>query len=689
MNQNKTLQDKITSALEHFSNGRIKETLFIIEALIKDYPDESKLFNISGACYVQKGELDTAVKYYEKSIIINPEYAEAHFNLAKALQEKKLFESSIISYKKALKIKPQYAEAHNNLGGVFQELGRLEDASKCYESAILINPNYAAALYSLGKVFQSLGKLKDAVKNLNKVLEIKPNIAPLHNDLGIILNELGQKELAIKHFKKALLIEPNFSEVYNNLGISLQDLNLYEDAIEQYEKALEINPKLVDAHLNLGSIYQDLEKVNQAIEHYNEALSIDPDSAEVYNNLGVIFQELGDVDQALEYYNKALEINPIFADAFFNLGFIYQDLGQVKNSINNYENAISINNHAMAYHNLSYLMDFKSNDQYITQMHTLLSSNKISEGDRIQLCLALARVNGRLENQKDFFKFLDEGNRLRKKELNYSLDESSKKISAIKALFDSKSYSIKTLSSLNQFNIRPIFIVGMPRSGTSLVEQIISNHPDVYGAGELNTLTKLTSPVINNFLSGDITHLTEKALLFIREEYMDMVESLDLSEKVITDKLPLNFQYIGFILSAFPEAKILHIKRDARATCWSNYNYYFSNNENGYSYNLEDLVGFYSLYNDLMHFWHKLYPNQILDICYEDLTTNQEGETRKLLEYCDLDWDENCLNFHENERQVKTPSALQVRRKMYQGSSNAWKKHWAYIQPLINGLKSF
>ena len=158
---------------------------------------------------------------------------------------------------------------------------------------------------------------------------------------------------------------------------------------------------------------------------------------------------------------------------------------------------------------------------------------------------------------------------------------------------------------------------------------------------------------------------------------------------MITDKMPLNFRYIGFILSALPEAKVIHLKRDARATCWSNYKCFFINKENGNSYNLDDLAKFYSLYTDLMDFWHKLFPDKIYDMSYEDLTTNQEEETRKLLKYCELDWDENCLNFHTSKRVVKTASSLQVRQKMYQGSSEAWKKHEAYLQPLIKALSSY
>ena len=156
-----------------------------------------------------------------------------------------------------------------------------------------------------------------------------------------------------------------------------------------------------------------------------------------------------------------------------------------------------------------------------------------------------------------------------------------------------------------------------------------------------------------------------------------------------TDKMPMNFRYIGFILSAFPEAKIVHLKRDARATCWSIYKHYFDSSGIGYSCDQKDLAKYYGLYSNLMNFWHELYPNKIYDISYEDLTANQEEETRKLLKYCDLEWDENCLSFHKNERAVKTASALQVRKKMYQGSSEAWKKYESYLGPLLKGLKSY
>ena len=542
-----------------------------------------------------------------------------------------------------------------NINGVCnQAQGFTERAIDNYEHAIRIKPDYVDALYNLGNIFKDDGRIDDAIKSYEKVIEINPGYDDAQFNLGVSLQILGQVDKAIDHYEKALLSVPDNTGIRINLGFIFQSLGNPDDAIEEYKKVLEIDP-------------------NQLI---------------VLNNLGACLKELGEMNQAIEYFEKALEIDPNYAEAHFNLGYVYQDLGEIKQAILCYEKAVVINNYPMAYQSLSHLKKYEPNDNQIIQMQSLLKSGNLSQSEKINICLALANIYEKFGNQVEFFNYLNEGNILQKNESSYSLVNIKNEHDAIKKMFQKNLPSVEKSTSYSSSK-KPIFIVGMPRSGTSLVEQIISSHQRVFGAGELNTLTKLASPIINNFILGDIDQVTEQALLFIRDEYFDILDKLGTKEKIITDKLPLNFQYIGFILSAFPEAKIVHLKRDARAICWSNYKHYFDSKNNGYSNNFEDLVGFYGLYNDLMSFWHDLYPGKVYDLNYEDLTTNQEDETRKLLEYCDLDWDENCLNFHNNDRAVKTISSLQVRQKMYQGSSEDWKKHWAYIAPLIDGLKSF
>jgi len=372
-------------------------------------------------------------------------------------------------------------------------------------------------------------------------------------------------------------------------------------------------------------------------------------------------------------------------NAYNSIGLSEKALNKTDSAIKAFENALLINpNFASAYYNLSRFKHYIFSKKQLVKMQLLLGADGVSQSVLILLNFTLASVNENLGNQDDFFKYLHEANRLRKEKLNYSFSSSQKLFANIYEIFTKTPNSIKHPLQTDISTKRPIFILGMPRSGTTLVEQIISSHSSVYGAGELSTLMKLLQPILKG---KDM--LSERSLIIIREKYLDSLSNLNTSANIITDKEPTNFQNIGFIFSIFPDAKIIHLKRDPMAICWSIFKSNWRGTGYGYSYNMDDLVKFYSLYSELMVFWHKKFPGKIYDICYEDLTNNQEEETKKLLKYCELDWDENCLDFHKNERSVKTASSLQVREKMYQGSSEAWKKYETHIQPLIDGLKPY
>jgi tetratricopeptide (TPR) repeat protein len=537
-------------------------------------------------------------------------------------------------------------------------------------------------LYSNDQVQEALDSVQTLIKDY-------PKEALLHNICGACYSGLGQLDAALKSYKQALAIKPDYAEANNNLGVTLQELGQLNEAVKSYEKAIEIKSDYAEANNNLGATLQELGQLNEAIKSYEQAIEIKSDYAEAHNNLGNTLRELSLLETAVKYYEQAIAIKPDYAQAYHNLGIVFKELGQHDASLKSYEKAVAIKpDYVKAHHSISFLKKCTENDPQITQMQSLLSAENLSQSDRKHLCFALSKANEDLGKQDEFFEYLHEGNRLRKEELDYSLEIDQKLFSIIKKMF-------KTPKSLSyeESTIQPIFIVSLPRSGTTLVEQIIASHQAVYGAGELITLGNLIAPIIEDFSTHN-NSLTKKDFLSIRQQYLDALSVFNAPEDVITDKMPLNFQYIGFILSAFPEAKIVHLKRDARATCWSIYRRYFFRVGNGWcnhgwAYNLDDLAGFYGLYTDLMDFWHQTFPDKIYDLCYEDLTTNQEKETRKLLDYCELDWDENCLNFHTTKRAVKTASALQVRQKMYQGSSEAWKKHEAYLQPLIKGLSSY
>jgi tetratricopeptide (TPR) repeat protein len=531
----------------------------------------------------------------------------------------------------------------------------------------------------------SKGKIHEAISSIKLLNESYPNVPLLFNILGACYKSIGEIDGAIQMFDTATKIKPNYAEAYFNIGVIYYEISQLTKAINYYLKAIEANPGYSDAHNNLGITYLDLGKLDKSIKHLEIAISFRPEFPEAHNNLGSVYQEKGSLDAAINSYKRAITLKNNFAQAHTNLGIIQEKTGKFDDALLSYSNAINHDpKNVSAHFNLSYLKTFNAKDQQVLQMHSILSTDSVDQTDRARLCFALARVYENLGDSEKLFEYLNQGNSLRKQVLNFSFNSSNNNNNYLKNIF--KNLNDHNFESPKSSQICPIFIVGMPRSGTTLLEQIISSHREVYGAGELKNLNEILIPILQNQLNSSDSIITNEIVSSIRSQYIESLLNLNIKEATITDKWPLNFRYIGFILSAFPNAKIIHSKRDSIATCWSIYKHFFSDNANGWAYNLDDIADFYLLYDDLMSFWHELYPGRILDLSYEDLTANQELETRKLIEYCGLDWDKNCLDFHKNKRVVGTASVSQVRMEMFQGSSENWKKYKQYLGPLVNKL---
>tara|TARA_B110000211_G_scaffold178984_1_gene202373 strand:+ start:190 stop:2253 length:2064 start_codon:yes stop_codon:yes gene_type:complete len=686
MNTPASLNNKINSIIELFSSGHISEALNSVQTLTSQHPNEALLHNISGVCYKATGQLEIAVQSFKRALAIKSDFADAHYNLGLTLQELNQLDDAVESYKETLVIQMNYAKAHNNLGTIYRELGHLNEAVKSYKKALNIEPGYAEAFNNLGNALNELDKFDEAVKSYEQALKIQPDYLEVHNNLGKILNKIGQLDEAVKCYERVIAINPEHAEAHNNLGISLTEINQLDEAVNCFKRAIAINPEYAEAHNNLGITLNKLTQFHKAIIFYEQALAINPNYDEAHFNLGISLYEIGQSDKALHSYKQALVINPNYADAHNNIGHILQDLGQLEEAFSSYVHALAIDHENTNFHrNLALTKNYKKGDTQLIQMQSLFSANNLSQSERIPLCFALAKAYADLGEKDELFKVLNEGNQLRKEELNYSIEKDLNNHSIFRKMFIS---NIENLSSYDLPIISPIFIVGMPRSGTSLVEQILSSHHKVHGAGELTAMDNLIAPLMSDYVTHN-NPLSEQNFLSIRQGYLNNLSNLNVSEKIITDKMPTNFKNIGFILKAFPKAKIIHLKRDAMAICWSIYQRYFPAEGLGFPYDMEDLGRFYNSYTEMMAFWHELFPNQIYDISYENLTTEQEEETRKLLEYCELKWDEDCLNFHANKRAVKTSSSLQVKQKMYQGSSEVWKKYKTQLKPLINTLDYF
>lgn len=541
---------------------------------------------------------------------------------------------------------------------IAEAISRAKKASKRGNSAL------AAELYSA--VLRQQPNHPVARKGLRKLQRVsRTNQAPQalaadppqgQVDALISLYHSGQIEQLEQSCKALLRSYPRSLSILNLLGTALKVQGKYREAVEAFDKAIEYRPDTADTYSNRGNALKELRQFEEAVANYDKAIQLKPDYPEAYYNRGNALKGLGQLEEAAESYEKAIYYKPDFAAAHLNL---------------------------------SVLKEYTPDDPQLEAMEGLLADTRLNESARTELYFAVAKSYEDFGQYDKSFEYLAEGNRLRKKDLRYDIADDRKLFASIKGLA-SAGTSVPDVESDKTASIEPLFVVGMLRSGTSLVEQILATHTQVHGAGELETINQLVTPLFTDS-PGRFGHEDEGNLPIVdcgsvRSTYLGALEALEVDERIITDKMPLNFRWIGIILSALPEAKIIHLKRDPMATCWSIYKHYFPTGGNGYAYDLGDLAEYYKLYADLMAFWHDRYPNAIYDVCYEHLTENQEEETRRLLEFCNLEWQEECLNFHKTKRLVKTMSATQVRREMYRGSSEAWKKFERHLQPLGRAL---
>ena len=566
-------------------------------------------------------------------------------------------DKALVALDKLIKSFPDDALLFNLRGACHEAMNQFDQSIESFNKAVEIHPQYEEALYNLGVVQKKAGKPDDAINSYQRAIGINSQNANAHNNLGNLLTQKGHIKQSIEHLNLALKLNPKFAEAHNNLGLANMELNKLSECINNFLLAIENNPQYEGAYINLGRVYRELNEFDNELNCYKKCLKIKPNASKILVQLGRAYRNRGENKLAIDCFESSLNFNPESYSAYFELA------------------------------NRS---EYKLNKEQIAKMESFAENDGLNDNDKINLNYALALIYEKNEDSDKLFSSLHRANSLRKKSLNYSLHDDEKRANNVKDFYQGSSNAKEIKLHEKSKSKNPIFIVGMPRSGSSLIEQILSSHHNVYGGGELQIFRKILNPLINTFLNDreSFQEIIKDNNCYesIRYEYLESIDRLDFKEAFFTDKALLNFQYIGLILRALPDSKIIHIKRDAMAICWSNFKTNFAQRGIAFSNDLNDLVGFYRLYEEQMNFWHSEFPNQIYDLKYESMTKNQIIETKELLNFCNLDWDENCLHFYNNNRSVKTASKDQVRKKIYSGSSDAWKKYKNYLEPLTNGL---
>jgi len=466
----------------------------------------------------------------------------------------------------------------------------------------------------------------------------------LWNIFGVANFRLGNLDRAEAGFGNTIQLNPLYPDAYNNLGVVLKERGRYQEARQAYIKATEIKPEFAEAHNNLGVVLKEIGKFDDARRAYLKAVDLKPDYAEAYNNLGNIHKALGEVEDAITAYAEAIKLKPGYGSA-------HRELSTIK-----------------TYSELT--------DPQLLAMIDHVEHQQVDEDSRCQLCFGLAKAYEDLGQFDKAFFYLAKGNASRKKALQFHINADKKIFAKIEKI---ELRSRQTVIDIDgkQYPYSPIFVLGMPRSGTTLVEQIIASHSAVQGAGELEYLKNLAGPLLHGQKKIDENSINE-----LRHNYLEALGNLSSGKAYIIDKMPHNFLYIGLIRLAFPEARIIHVQRDAAATCWSNFWQYFSSKGLGYSYDLNDIIEHFHLYQHLMLFWETRHKGKIYHLDYDRLTEDQENQTKKLIRHLNLDWEDACLSPHKLGRGVNTASQIQVRQQLYAGSSQKWRKY----EPFLNGI---
>jgi tetratricopeptide (TPR) repeat protein len=602
-----------------------------------------------------RGQPALAIVCYRKILAFDPNDARVHNSIGLALQQLERIEEALSHHRRALALSPDMPEAHAGLGNANRLLGHLEEAVRHYLNALAARPGYAAAHNDIAGVLHMLGRTAEAIGHYQRALLAQPDYADAHYNLANILGELGRREEAIGHYAKAIEIRPEFAEARNNMANVLQALGRTDEAVAQYETAVGLKPRYADAYHNLGKAYFALNRNENAIGAYEKAIAIDTPKAMVYNDLGAAHLVLGHLREAYAAFAAALARAP---------------------------------RNAAIHLNLAGLARFTPGDPRLAALEMLAEyESTLSENDQIALNFALGKAHADLGNSERSFRHLLNGNALKRRQIAYDEAATLDRFARIRAAFTPE--VMQELGGYGDNSRLPIFIVGMPRSGTTLLEQILASHSSVSGLGEINDFAKAVTEAPGaskdfvEFLSG----LRIGELRRLGRRYVDSIGAKAPGAMRIADKMLTNFAYVGLIHLALPNARIIHACRDPIDTCLSCFSLLFAD-DLPFAYDLAELGRHYRAYAELMRHWHAVLPEGVmLDVRYEDVVADLEGQARRLIAHCGLAWEDRCLAFHETQRPVHTASVTQVRQRIYGDSVGRWRPYRHLLQPLLDGLE--
>lgn len=554
----------------------------------------------------------------------------------------------------ALKAFPKSALVANILATAQAAQKKHAAARASYQTAIRLDPRYAEAYENFGAMLSEMERWGEAVATLRKAVILAPGKVSALVLLGQALLKMNETRAAIILLERAVREEPDYYRAHVSLATAYAQVHNHEDAERAYRRAVELldDDRNVEIHAALGMAQSRLGKDKEALENIERVLAVNPDHPVALAAKASVLQTLGQFDEAVAMFRRSIEVDPTNGESYRQVIASYR---------------------------------VEPGDKLLADMLELYDSGTLNDTARMNMAFAIAKG---LEDIKDYgnvFRYLNEGNALVRKMHPYSITSRLREVEAFKRELDQLDYHATRIEGTSP--IAPIFVTGMPRSGTTLVEQIISSHSTVTGGGELSAMAAACNQLLRYAHSGGPLTKLQPEIAKIGHVYAEYLAERFPGAARVTDKAISTFNYIGLIRLALPNARFVVVRRDPRDNLLSIYKNKFPDGTHGYAYDLKDLAAYYGTFVEMIEFWRERVPDWFYEVQYEALVSNPEEETRKLIAACGLEWEDACLSFHENKRKVQTLSVYQVRQPISKGSVKSWQRYEKELEPMLEILR--
>ena len=682
-------------AVQHHQAGRLDQAEAGYRRALGHAPAHPHALHLMGVVNLQKGDPGTAAGYLEKAVAVAGNNADFHADLGVALMATGRNDAGLVHFQRAAEIRPNFAMAHYNVGLALVQRDDLSGGADSFRRALRHDSNLADAHMNLGLVLLRLKPDEKAIHHLRQATEIAPDNVIALTNLGSGLIATGDPAEAISVLERAVALDPGFAAAHFGLANALDDVaggklddGMLDVAETHYRRALDIDPGYFEAHLNLGIVLRTMRQFDRAEGHFRQALDLRPGQVECITNLAEVLIDQDKDDEAMDLYRAVRGTNPEYVNGYRRLAHLWQVKREFEKAREVVEELrLHDPESGIVFTSLSLDRSHRFSEEEVTRAERLSDDPALDDLEQLSLKFALARYLDTIGDYDRAFPHLQRGNEIADGTYDYDVGEELAYIQTIEDIATPEFFSADEFSSDSE---RPIFIVGLPRSGTTLVEQIIASHPGARGGGELDSIATMTKDLPRQLSSEEdyprcLRDLDARTAHDFADRYLARLAGISATADRVTDKMPGNYRHLGLIGRLFPRARIIHCRRNPLDNCLSLYFQRFRG-YHPYAYDLRTLAFYYGLHDRLMAHWRRVIPSSIHEIVYEDLIADQEGKSRALIEFCGLEWDDQCLRFFETDRAVKTASMWQVRQPVYDSSVDRWRNYEAHLKPLIEAL---